>query len=322
MNALDAPRCGRSGLRLPRLTLGLWQGFGADDTEENLAERIRTAFDLGICSFDLADNYGPPPGSAEARFGAWFAREFSAHRDEVVIATKAGHLMWAGPYGDWGSRKHLMAGIDASLRRLRLDYVDIFYHHRPDPETPEEETWEALADIVRRGKALYVGLSKYPAEALPRAAAFFRARGIPFVIHQVRYSLMQRAVEKDTLPASAEVGLGVAVFSVLAQGLLTENYLDGVSADSRIGRGSPFLTAAALTPDCLNRIRRLRDLVRPAGYGVADFALRWALRRPEVTTAVIGASRASQIRANVAALSLPPPDDALIRAAEDLFSAF
>lgn len=312
-------RCGDSGLRLPRLTLGLWQAFGADRSLESLGARVTTAFDLGICAFDLADNYGPPPGAAESGFGTWFSQHFCAHRDEVIIATKAGHAMWSGPYGDGGSRKHLMAGIDQSLRRLRLDYVDIFYHHRPDPETPEEESWQALADIVRAGKALYVGLSKYPPEALARAKAFFRERGVPLIVHQVRYSLLRREPEAGTLQTSAAEGMGVAAFSVLAQGLLSERYLEGIPEGSRVASGSAFLTPGNLTPDLLHRIAALRDLVRPSGYSVAAFALRWALRRPEIATAVIGASQPDQIRANVAALSLPEPSPELYAQAERLF---
>ncbi len=317
---VDMVRCGASGLRLPRLTLGFWQAFGEASSLEELGARVQTAFDLGICAFDLADNYGPPPGSAESRFGEWFARAFRAHRDEVVIATKAGHLMWPGAYGDGGSRKHLIAGLDQSLRRLRLDYVDVFYHHRPDPDTPEEESWQALADLVHAGKALYVGLSKYPAESLARAVAYFRAERVPLILHQVRYSLLQRAIETDVLPTSAREGLGVAVFSTLAQGLLTERYLDGIPADSRIARGSVFLKAEHLTADYHAKITALHDLLRPAGYRISDFALRWALRDPAVTTAIIGASRPEQIRANVAALALPEPPPELYTAAEGLFA--
>ncbi len=317
--SMPTPRCGNSGLRLSRLTLGLWQAFGDAVTLESLGERVTTAFDAGICSFDLADNYGPPPGSAEANFGTWFKKEFSQHRDEIVIATKAGHLMWEGPYGDWGSRKHLMAGIDQSLRRLKMDYVDIFYHHRPDPETPEEETWNALADIVRAGKALYIGLSKYPAQILPRAVDFFKARGIPFIVHQVRYNLMQRDIEADVLKTNAACGLGTAVFCTLAQGLLSEKYLNGIPAQSRIGTGSVFLKPAHITDDYLQKIAQLRDLVKPAGYAITDFALRWALRHEEVTTAIIGASTPEQITANVAALALPEPSPELYAAAEEIF---
>lgn len=316
--AIETLRCGTSGLRLPRLTLGLWQAFGEATSLEGLGERVTTAFDLGICAFDLADNYGPPPGSAETRFGEWFRKHFAQHRDEVVIATKAGHAMWAGPYGDGGSRKHLMAGIDQSLKRLQLDYVDLFYHHRPDPETPPEESWQALVDIVRAGKALYVGLSKYPAELLPRAVAFFREQHVPLIVHQVRYNLLNRQPEAGVFQASAEGNLGVAIFSVLAQGLLTERYLEGIPEHSRIASGSVFLTSSAITPDYLRRIAALRDLLKPAGYRVADFALRWALRRPEITTAIIGASRPDQLRANVAALSLPPLEETLVARAEAL----
>ncbi len=318
---MEVVRCGASGLKLSRLSLGFWQAFGDATSPESLGKRVTTAFDLGICSFDLADNYGPPPGSAERHFGEWLSREFAAHRDEITITTKAGHLMWDGVYGDGGSRKHLMAGIDQSLRRMKLDYVDIFYHHRPDPETPEEESWQALVDIVRAGKALYVGLSKYSAEALQRAKTFFKAQHVPLIIHQVRYSLLQRDIEATVLPTSAACGMGVAVFSTLAQGLLTERYLNGIPEGSRIAQGSVFLKASQLTEDYLRKITALRDLVRPAGYSVADFALRWALRNPSVTTAIIGASTAEQIKANVAALALPEPDPSLYTKAEALFQA-
>lgn len=321
MKSMDYRPCGTSGLLLPRLSLGLWQAFGASCTQEHLGKMIRTAFDAGICSFDLADNYGPPPGQAEAHFGEWFSREFSAHRDEIILSTKAGHLMWDGPYGDGGSRKHLMAGIDQSLRRLKVDYVDLFYHHRPDPKTPEEESWQALVDIVRAGKALYVGLSKYSPEALARAVTFFRAQHTPFILHQVRYNLLCRDVEKESLAVAAQEGLGVSVFSVLAQGLLTEKYLTTIPQDSRIATGSLFLTEKSLTEDYRQRIIRLRDLVRPAGYSVPAFALRWALRRSEITTAIIGASRPEQICDNVSALSLPEPSADLYLAAEQLLES-
>ncbi len=318
--ACSMVRCGNSGLKLPRLTLGFWQAFGEQASMASLGERVTTAFDLGICAFDLADNYGPPPGSAEERFGAWFKSSFAAHRDEVVITTKSGHVMWEGPYGLGGSRKHLMAGIDQSLRRLQMDYVDIFYHHCPDTETPEEESWHALADIVRAGKALYVGLSKYSPEVLPRAVEFFNACHVPFIIHQVRYNLMQRDIEHGVLQINARLGLGTTVFCTLAQGLLTEKYLAGIPEGSRIAQGSVFLKPAHITDDYLRKINQLRDLVRSEGYSVSDFALRWALRRPEITSAIIGASTPEQIRANVAALALPDPSPELYAAAEAIDS--
>ncbi len=318
--AMAMVRCGMSGLKLPRLTLGFWQAFGEQSSMESLGERVTTAFDLGICAFDLADNYGPPSGSAEERFGTWFKNTFAAHRDEVVITTKAGHLMWEGPYGIGGSRKHLMAGIDQSLRRLKMDYVDIFYHHCPDPETPEEESWQALADIVHAGKALYVGISKYAAETLPRAVEFFKSQHVPLIIHQVRYNLMQREVEQRVLQTNAQLGLGTTVFCTLAQGLLTEKYLAGIPEGSRIAQGSVFLKPAHITEDYLQKVTRLRDLVRSAGYSVSEFALRWALRRSEITSAIIGASTPEQIKANVAALALPEPAAELYAAAEAIFA--
>ncbi len=313
-------RCGRSGLLLPALTLGLWHNFGDEAGDEACVRLIAAAFDHGITHFDLADNYGPPPGSAESRFGACFERHFKAHRDEVVVATKAGHLMWPGPYGDWGSRKHLLAGLDQSLRRLRLEYVDIFYHHRPDPETPLEESLGALATAVRSGKALYAGISKYSPEATIRAAAFFREERIPFIVHQARYNMFNREIEASLLPAAAREGLGVVAFSALAQGLLTDKYLGGIPEGSRIAKGSPFLTSEALTAERLDRIRRLDAFARARGQTLSRLAVAWVLRRPEITTALIGASRPEHIRENCAALADPPLDDSALAAIDAILA--
>ena len=294
--------CGRSGLKLSAIGLGLWQSFGADRGHEDCFRRVAAAFDLGITHFDLADNYGPPPGSAETVFGTVLGREFKAYRDELVVATKAGHAMWPGPYGDWGSRKHLIAGLDQSLLRLRLDYVDVFYHHRPDPETPLEETVGALADLVRQGKALYIGLSKYPGDLLARAVGLLRGLGVPCVAHQVRYNLIDREeVEREQLPAAHEAGLGTVAFSPLAQGVLTGKYADGVPGDSRAGQGSPFI-ARHLSEANVAYARKVRDVASAREQTPAQTALAWVLRDPRVASAVIGASTVEQLRENVAAL--------------------
>ncbi len=295
-------KCGKSGLKVSAVGLGLWHGFGAEESHDDCFHLVAAAFDLGITHFDLADNYGPPPGSAETVFGTVLGREFKAYRDELVVATKAGHAMWPGPYGDWGSRKHLMAGLDQSLRRLRLDYVDIFYHHRPDPETPLEETMCALADMVEQGKALYVGLSKYPAKLLKQAVSLLTEMRVPCVAHQVRYNLLERAeVEQEQIPAAAEAGLGTVVFSPLAQGVLTNKYADGVPAGSRAAKGSPFIERY-LHDDAVAYARRLQVMAQMRGQTPAQAALAWVLRDPHVASAVIGASRPEQIRENVAAL--------------------
>jgi L-glyceraldehyde 3-phosphate reductase len=300
--AMPYRACGRSGLKLSAIGLGLWQSFGAGEGHDDCFRRVAAAFDLGITHFDLADNYGPPPGAAESLFGTVLGREFRAYRDELVVATKAGHAMWPGPYGDWGSRKHLMAGLDQSLRRLRLDYVDIFYHHRPDPETPLEETVGALADMVRQGKALYIGLSKYPAAQLVQAVALLRGLGVPCVAHQVRYNLIDRAdAEREQLPAAHGAGLGTVAFSPLAQGVLTGKYAAGVPADSRAGKGSPFISRH-LSEANVAYARKVGEVARARGQTSAQTALAWVLRDPCVVSAVVGASRVSQLRENVAAL--------------------
>lgn len=307
-------RCGRSGVLLPEISLGLWHNFGATDDRGQNAAIIGKAMELGICHFDLADNYGPPPGSAEERFGELLKHEFAGHRDEMFIATKAGHLMWPGPYGDWGSRKHLIAGLDQSLRRMRLDYVDVFYHHRPDPETPIEETIEALAQIVRSGKALYVGLSKYPPALFNRACALLQEARIPCLLHQFRYNLLDRACETGMLPAAREQGTGAIVFSPLAQGMLTGKYLNTTTlpAGSRAERSdSIFLDAARVASDA-GRVAHFQTVATEAGMPLTQLALRWLLQRQGVTSVLIGARTVAQLEDCAAATAQPPLSDELM----------
>jgi len=288
-------RCGRSGLKLPRLSLGLWHNFGGAAVFENARAIARRAFDLGITHFDLANNYGPPYGSAEETFGRILAKDLRPWRDELILSTKAGYDMWPGPYGDFGSRKYLLASLDQSLRRLGLEYVDIFYHHRPDPETPLEETMGALAHAVRSGKALYVGLSNYrPAEAT-RAFEILRGLGTPCLIHQPRYNMFDRWVEPELLPLLEREGVGCIPFSPLAQGLLTGRYLAGIPADSRAGHDPRFLRPEHLTDQRLAQIQALHTIALARGQSLAQMALAWVLRQPAVTTALIGASRPSQV---------------------------
>jgi L-glyceraldehyde 3-phosphate reductase len=288
-------RCGRSGLKLPRVSLGLWHNFGGVDALENQRALLRRAFDLGITHFDLANNYGPPPGSAEENFGRLLRQDFATLRDELIISTKAGYGMWSGPYGDWGSRKYLLASLDQSLERMGLDYVDIFYSHRPDPETPLEETMGALADAVRSGRALYAGISNYKAEQTRQAAAILRSLGVPLLIHQPVYNMFNRWVEPELLPALAELGVGCIPFSPLAQGLLTNRYLQGIPDDSRAHKPTGFLKAAAITPEVLAKIRALNEVAVARGSTLAQVATLWLLRRPEITTVLIGASKVAQI---------------------------
>jgi L-glyceraldehyde 3-phosphate reductase len=295
-------RTGRSGLLLPALSLGLWHNFGADRPYEPQRAIVRRAFDLGITHFDLANNYGPPYGSAEANFGRMLATDLKPYRDELVVSTKAGYDMWPGPYGDRGSRKYLTASLDQSLRRLGLDYVDIFYSHRLDPDTPLEETLGALASAVRAGKALYAGISSYSSERTRQAAAILRDLGTPLLIHQPSYSMLNRWTEDDhLLDTLAEVGAGCIAFSPLAQGLLTDRYLDGVPAGSRVATGGA-MGADMLTDDRLARVRALNDVAGRRGQSLAQLALAWALRDPRMTSLVIGASSVEQLEANVAAL--------------------
>lgn len=292
-------RCGKSGILLPRVALGLWHNFGSVDRVENMKEMLFEAFDQGITHFDLANNYGPVYGSAEENFGRIMESDLRPYRDEMIISTKAGYDMWPGPYGDHGSRKYLMASIDQSLKRMKLDYVDIFYHHRPDPETPLEETMGALSDIVRQGKALYVGLSNYHAEQLKEAAAILKANGTPLLITQPNYSMLDRWVERDgLLDAAAECGCGVICFSPLAQGMLTDRYLNGIPQDSRAARNH-FLQRASITEDKLSLIRKLNEIASGRGQSLAEMALCYVLREDKVTTVLIGASRKEQITNNV-----------------------
>jgi L-glyceraldehyde 3-phosphate reductase len=304
-NGMDYRRCGRSGLRLPVISLGLWHNFGDEADVGRAREMLRQAFDLGITHFDLGDNYGPPPGAAETTLGRILKKDFSRQRDELVIATKAGHLMWNGAYGDWGSRKHLMAGLDQSLGRLGLDYVDIFYHHRPDPETPLEETMQALADMVRQGKALYVGISKYPPALAQQAAAILRNLKAPCLIHQMRYSMFNREPEQGLLEALGHEGIGAIAFSPLAKGILAGRYLDGIPADSRAAGASPFLQGTDLTPEIQAKVRGLAPLARERGQTLAQMALAWALRDSRMTSVIIGASSPAQIQENVNAMRNP-----------------
>ena len=297
-------RCGSSGLKLPALSLGLWHNFGDTAPYENMKALCFTAFDRGITHFDLANNYGPEPGSAERNFGRILREEFGAYRDELIVSTKAGYTMWEGPYGDWGSRKYLLASLDASLARLGLDYVDIFYHHRPDPDTPLEETMGALAQAVSAGKALYVGLSNYNGEQLRRACAILTELRCPFIINQNRYSIFDRTIEQNGLKAAAaELGKGIIAFSPLAQGLLSDRYLAGIPTDSRIITDGRFLHADSLTDDRLSRIRALADLAASRGQSLAQMALAWDLRDGAVTSVLIGASKPAQILDNLGALA-------------------
>ena len=294
---------GRSGLKLPRIALGLWHNFGDTSEMENMKELCRTAFDHGITYFDLANNYGPPYGSAERNFGRILAEDFRPYRDELVIATKAGYDMWPGPYGNWGSRKYLFASLDQSLGRLGLDYVDIFYHHRMDPETPLEETMTALADIVRSGKALYAGLSNYDGKTMREAAKLLRELHCPFIVNQNRYSIFDRTIEKNGLKEAAVAeGKGIVAFSPLCQGLLTEKYLHGIPEDSRIRRDGRFLKEKSLTEEKLAAIRDLHELAEKRGQTLAEMALAWDLKDGAITSTIIGASRPEQILDNIKAL--------------------
>jgi len=297
-------RCGQSGLLLPALSLGLWHNFGEGDSFANAQAMCQTAFDLGITHFDLGNNYGPPNGAAEATFGQILRQDFAGHRDELIIATKAGYRMWAGPYGEWGSRKYMIASLDQSLKRLGIDYVDIFYSHRFDPQTPLEETMGALDAVVRQGKALYVGISSYNSQQTRAATRALRALGTPFVVHQPSYSLLNRWLEEDGLLDTLEAeGLGSIVFSPLAQGLLTEKYLNGVPRESRGGRGqSPRLNQALAKAENFERVRSLASIARKRGQSLAQMALAWVLRDERVTSAIIGASRPQQITDCVGAL--------------------
>ena len=288
-------RCGRSGLKLPALSLGLWHNFGGVDTLENGRAILRRAFDRGITHFDLANNYGPPPGSAEENFGRILRDDFQPFRDELIISSKAGYHMWEGPYGEWGSKKYLVASLDQSLRRLGLDYVDIFYHHRPDPDTPLAETMGALDLIVRQGKALYVGISNYAPAKAAEAIRLLRELGTPCLIHQPKYSMFERAPEDGLLGLLGTEGVGCIPYSPLAQGLLTDKYLHGVPADSRVAKGVGFLTANNLTPERLDQVRRLDEVAQSRQQSLAQLALAWLLKDERVTSVLIGASKPEQL---------------------------
>ena len=295
-------RCGKSGLKLPAVSLGLWHNFGSVDVYDNARAMVQTAFDLGITHFDLANNYGPEPGSAELTFGRILKQDLMPFRDELIISSKAGYLMWPGPYGEWGSRKNLIASCDQSLKRMGLEYVDIFYHHRPDPDTPVEESMLALDQLVRSGKALYVGISNYGPEAAKEAIAILRELKTPFVLHQIRYNMFDRTHERQgSFKLLEEQGVGGIVFSPLAQGLLTDRYLAGIPADSRASRNG-FLKADSITEEVLAKIRNLNGVAKSRGQSLAEMAIAWLLNRPGVTSALIGASRPQQIRDVVAGL--------------------
>ncbi|MGR3932288.1 MULTISPECIES: aldo/keto reductase [Streptomyces] len=308
-DSMQYQRCGRSGVLLPKVSLGLWHNFGDTHPLETQRAVLRRAFDLGVTHIDLANNYGPPPGSAESNFGTVFAQDFRPYRDELFIASKAGYLMWPGPYGEWGSRKYMLSSLDQSLTRMGLDYVDVFYSHRFDPDTPLEETMGALDSAVRQGKALYAGLSNYPPEAIAEAAAILKELRTPYLINQHPYSMLQRGVEGGVLEASAAAGAGVIAFSPLAQGQLTDRYLNGVPADSRMALGH-FLKRDALTEERLTLLHALNKIAGERGQTLAQLALAWVLRDPRVVSVLIGASSVAQLEQNIAVLDSPGFSDA------------
>jgi len=305
-------KCGNSGLKLPILSLGLWHNFGYQSSFEKSGELLRTAFDLGITHFDLANNYGPPPGSAEENFGRILHSDFASYRDELIISTKAGYLMWPGPYGEWGSRKYLLSSLEQSLKRMNLDYVDIFYSHRYDPNTPLEETMGALASAVKQGKALYAGISSYSAEKTLEASRILKGMGVPILIHQPSYSMLNRWVEDKLLETLIEEGIGCIPFTPLAQGLLTNKYLNGIPSDSRAVKADSFVKDRYLSEDNLLHIKKLNSIAEKRGQSLAQMALAWIARQPAVTSVLIGASRPEQLIENVRAF------DNLIFADEEL----
>jgi len=305
-------RCGKSGILLPAVSLGLWHNFGDVDVMENYRKILHLAFDSGITHFDLANNYGPPPGSAETNFGKLLKQDFSAYRDELIISTKAGYNMWEGPYGEWGSKKYLVASLDQSLKRMGLDYVDIFYHHRPDPNTPLEETMGALDLIVRQGKALYVGISNYQANEADKAIKILKQLGTPCLIHQPKYSMFERWVEGGLLNVLETEGVGCIPFSPLAQGMLTNKYLHGIPEDSRAAKASGFLQTSQITPERLEEIKQLNELAIQRGQSLAQMALSWILKDPRVTSVLIGASKPEQLADSLKCL------DNIVFSAEEL----
>lgn len=313
-------RSGNSGILLPKISLGLWHNFGDVDDYRIYSQTAFTAFDNGITHFDLANNYGPEPGSAERNFGRILREGLGAYRDELIISTKAGYYMWEGPYGDFGSRKYLMASLDQSLRRMGLDYVDIFYSHRPDPDTPLEETMGALSDIVRQGKALYVGLSNYRGEVLERALTLLKESGTPCLIEQSKYSMLVRNVEEDTLPILEREMVGLITYSPLAQGLLTDRYLCGIPDDSRVAKGVGFLRREHLTDIVMQKVAALNDLAAERGESLAEMALAWLLRDERVTSVLIGASSPEQLLENIKAIDAPPFDDEELYAIDEILS--
>jgi L-glyceraldehyde 3-phosphate reductase len=295
-------RCGKSGIKLPAISLGLWHNFGHVDVMENFRKILHLAFDSGITHFDLANNYGPPPGSAETNFGKILKEDFSGYRDEMIISSKAGYTMWDGPYGDWGSKKYLVSSLDQSLKRMGLDYVDIFYHHRPDPETPLEETMSALDLIVRQGKALYVGISNYNAEEADAAIAILKQLGTPCLIHQPKYSMFVRDAEQGLLDVLEKDGVGCIPFSPLAQGLLTNKYLHGIPQDSRAAKSTGFLQESQVTDEVIGKIKQLNSLAEQRGQTLAQMALAWLLKDTRVTSVLIGASKPEQLADSLKAL--------------------
>jgi len=299
---MEYRRCGKSGLKLPLLSLGLWHNFGDNDDQDNAREILHTAFDNGITHFDLANNYGPPYGSAESNFGKFFKQDFKQYRDELIISSKAGWDMWPGPYGNFGSRKYLIASLDQSLQRMGLDYVDIFYHHRPDPETPLEETMGALDQIVRDGKALYVGISQYNAEDTAKAAKILKELKTPFIIHQPRYNMIDRWVENGLMDTLEQNGLGSIVFSPLEQGILTGKYLNGIPKDSRAATEGSYLDKSQITDEVVSQIQQLNELARKREQSLAQMAVAWLLKDERVTSVLVGVSRKSQLEDNLKAI--------------------
>jgi len=319
-DSMQYNRCGRSGLKLPAVSLGLWHNFGGVDSFSNAREMVRRAFDLGITHFDLANNYGPPSGSAEENFGKIVKQDLASYRDELVLSSKAGYFMWPGPYGEWGSRKYLISSLDQSLRRMKLDYVDIFYHHRPDPDTPLEETMGALDQIVRSGKALYAGISNYSAEQTRRASSILKELGTPCLIHQPKYNMFERWVEGELLNVLEQEGIGCIAFSPLAQGLLTDRYLQGIPQDSRAGKPHGFLRPEEITREKLAKIRRLDEIAIQRGQKLVQMAVAWILRQSQVTSVLIGASRVAQINEAVEALSQKTFSDEELRTIDSVLA--
>jgi len=310
--------CGKSGLKLPPLSLGLWHNFGGVDLFENARAMIRRAFDAGITHFDLANNYGPPPGSAEENFGVIMDKDFRSYRDEMIISTKAGYKMWEGPYGEWGSRKYLLSSLDQSLKRMKLDYVDIFYSHRPDPDTPLEETMGALAQAVKQGKALYAGVSNYSAAQTKIASEILKELGTPCLIHQPKYSMFERWVEEGLLHVAEQEGIGVIAFSPLAQGLLTDRYLKGIPEGSRASKPHGFLKQQDITPEKLLKIRMLNEIAQARGQSLAQMAIVWLLKDKRVTSVLIGASSVEQLNNNLGALNKKDFSDAELKKIEEI----